>query len=190
MTGPAEISRPADRKLTAANLVTLSRLLLLPLIVIFLLNERRVEAFIAIAVSLATDIVDGFIARRMHQVSSFGKVLDPICDKVSLAVVLVTLLVIGAIPWWVVLIITTRDLLILIGSYVVMKRRRVVFKSNIFGKIAGFLFGAIVLAFTINLATIGLALLYGAIPVMLIAFGTYLYRYRIAIVNLDPQGEK
>ena len=167
-----------DSKLfTISNVITLSRLILLPFIVFFLITQQRYIAFGIMTVSLFSDAVDGFLARKLHQESEAGKVLDPVCDKISLIVIVVTLLILNMIPWWGVIIIILRDILILVGSLFLITHKSRVFKSNIMGKITGGMLGAVVLAFTINLKTAGEILLYLSIPAIVASFGIYLSRY-------------
>lgn len=137
------------------------------------------------SISLVSDAVDGYLARKLHQESETGKFLDPLCDKVSLTVILVTLLLINSIPLWGFVIIVMRDILITIGSFFLFKYKSVVFKSNIMGKITGFILGAIIMAFTINLQQLGNILLYISIPAIIGSFIIYLIRYISAM-----KGEK
>jgi len=163
--------------ITISNVITISRLVLLPLIVYLLVTENRGIAFVIMLVSLLSDGLDGYLARKLHQESRLGRFLDPLCDKIFLAVILVTLLYIGAIPLWIVLVIILRDFLILLGSYILFKSKTVVEPSNTFGKLTGFIFGALILAFTINLKVVGGILIYLSIPVMILAFITYTVNY-------------
>ena len=163
--------------MTVSNIITVSRLALLPFIIYFLLTEQRVIAFVIMLISLLSDGLDGYLARRLHQESRLGKFLDPLCDKIFLAVILVTLFYIKLIPLWAVVLIVLRDFLILLGSYILLKNRSVVQVSNVFGKITGFVFGAMILAFTINLTLIGTVLMYISIIVMTVAFITYSMNY-------------
>lgn len=165
------------KKFTISNLITLFRFVLLPFIIFFLIKKARVTAFIIMLVALFSDVVDGYIARKFHQESELGKLLDPLCDKVSLVIILITLLIINSIPLWAVLIVALRDILILLGSYVLFKKKRLVYKSNFFGKLTGFLFGTMILTFTLDLQRLGMMFLYISIPVMTIAFMSYLHRY-------------
>ncbi|OGC39157.1 hypothetical protein A2Y85_03445 [candidate division WOR-3 bacterium RBG_13_43_14] len=175
------------RLITIANGLTLSRVLFLPVIVYYLVTGQRFIAFLFICVSLLTDTIDGFIARRLHQESEVGKFLDPICDKLSLAVILVTLFLIGAFPLWGLIVIVTRDVLILTGSFVIWRTHGKIFKSNMPGRIAGVLFGAMILAFTLNsitianvtlnLITIGNVLFYISVLAVTGSFIVYLGRY-------------
>jgi len=145
--------------MTLSNIITISRLVLLPFIIYFLLNGQRLAAFLIMLVSLLSDGLDGYLARRLNQESRLGRFLDPICDKIFLAAVLVTLFYIGAVPLWAVLLIVLRDFLILLGSFFLLKDKSVVEPSNTFGKITGFVFGAMLLAFTIGWSLIGSILL-------------------------------
>ena len=163
--------------MTISNAVTLSRLILLPFIVYFLVTDQRLVAFIVMLISLCSDAVDGFLARRLHQESEVGKILDPLCDKISLTVIVITLLLLGLIPLWGVVIIVLRDLLILIGSFVMFTHKSRLLKSNVVGKITGALLGAVVLAFTIDLQQLGKILLYLSIPAIIASFAVYFGRY-------------
>ncbi len=163
--------------MTVSNVITVSRLVMLPFIVYFLLKDQRLVAFIIISISLLSDMIDGYLARKLHQESETGKFLDPLCDKISLAVILIALLIINAIPLWGVIIIVMRDFLILLGSFILFKHKAKIFKSNILGKFTGFILGAVILAFTINLQQIGHILLYLSIPAIVGTFIVYLNRY-------------
>lgn len=163
--------------MTISNIITLSRLVVLPFIVYFLATGQRLVAFILLTVSLFSDAVDGFLARKLHQESEAGKFLDPLCDKISLTAILITLFLINSIPLWGVIMIIVRDLSILIGSYILLKHKYKIYKSNSFGKITGFLLGAVILAFTINLYQIGEILLYLSIPAIVVSFIIYFSRY-------------
>jgi len=128
-------------------------------------------------VSLCSDAVDGFLARKLHQESEVGKILDPICDKISLITIVITLLLLELIPLWGVIIIVLRDILILVGSLVLITHKSRVLKSNVMGKITGAILGTVVLAFTIDLRQPGEILLYFSIPAIAGSFGIYFWRY-------------
>ena len=163
--------------MTISNIITISRLVLLPFIIYFLLTEQRLVAFVIMLVSLFSDGLDGYLARRLNQESRLGKFLDPLCDKIFLAAVLVTLLYMKAVPLWAVTVIVLRDFLILLGSYILLKSKAVVEPSNTIGKITGFIFGSMILAFTIGWTLLGNIFMYLSIPVMVIAFISYSVNY-------------
>ncbi|MHB1923137.1 MAG: CDP-alcohol phosphatidyltransferase family protein [Acidimicrobiales bacterium] len=113
--GPeVEAAEPgADRILTIPNLVSVARLLCVPVFGWLLLGAHRpYAAAVLLAVLGATDWVDGYVARRFHQVSTLGKVLDPTADRVLVATAVVCSAVAGAVPVWLSVVVGTRELLI------------------------------------------------------------------------------
>jgi CDP-diacylglycerol---glycerol-3-phosphate 3-phosphatidyltransferase len=99
----------------AANLLTAVRLVLIPIFVISVVVSGmthagwRVAAAIIFCVASMTDYVDGWIARRYHLVTSFGKVADPIADKALTGTALVLLSAYDRLPWWVTALILARE---------------------------------------------------------------------------------
>jgi len=97
------------------NLLTLLRILLVPVTVIFLMQGNFTKALIVLVISGITDALDGFLARILNQQTVLGAYLDPIADKALLASCFVTLSIKGIIPGWFTVIVISRDLIILIG---------------------------------------------------------------------------
>lgn len=88
-----------DRVLTVPNVISLVRLLCVPVFLYLLFGrDNRVAAAVLLAVLGATDWVDGYIARRYDQVSTVGKVLDPTADRLLLVVGIVAILIDGSVP--------------------------------------------------------------------------------------------
>lgn len=103
--------------MTAANLLTLSRLLLAPVfILIFLLGERG-WALAIFAVAGATDLIDGTVARMLQQRTEGGALLDPLADKVLVQSCFLLLAAMGAIPWWFAELALARDVMIVSGIF-------------------------------------------------------------------------
>jgi cardiolipin synthase len=103
--------------LTLPNLITIGRLLLVPLIIWFIVAAQPLAAFIVLVVAGASDAIDGFIARQFDLRSELGTYLDPIADKTMLVSIYVTLAVVEAIPAWLTILIVSRDVLI-VGAVV------------------------------------------------------------------------
>ena len=101
-TAPPESRPPTprlDRVLTVPNVISLVRLLCVPVFLYLLFGrDNRVAAAVLLAVLGATDWVDGYIARRYDQVSTVGKVLDPTADRLLLVVGIVAILIDGSVP--------------------------------------------------------------------------------------------
>ncbi|HEV3353190.1 MAG TPA: CDP-alcohol phosphatidyltransferase family protein [Acidimicrobiales bacterium] len=102
-----------DRILTVPNVITLVRLLCIPVFLwlLFGLHEQTAAA-ILLAVLGATDWVDGYVARRFGQVSTFGKVLDPTADRVLVATAVISIMAYGAVPLWFGIATIVREVLV------------------------------------------------------------------------------
>ena len=106
-----------DKVLTAPNVITLVRLLLLPLFVwLLFFTPYRIAALIVFAIAASTDWVDGQVARRTHQVSKLGKLFDPFVDRLLIAVGVVSVFLLGDLPLWVLVFLIVRDCLLLAGG--------------------------------------------------------------------------
>jgi cardiolipin synthase len=97
------------------NILTVIRILLTPLFVIFLLKNLIHPALIVFTVAAASDGLDGLLARYFNQYSILGAYLDPIADKLLLASAYVSLAVLKIIPAWLAVIVLSRDILIITG---------------------------------------------------------------------------
>jgi cardiolipin synthase len=99
--------------LTLPNLITLIRLLCIPVFLYLLfVREARLGAAILLAVLGATDWVDGYAARHLHQVSDFGKAFDPTVDRLLLIVGVVSIIVADGCPLWFGLVVVIREILL------------------------------------------------------------------------------
>jgi cardiolipin synthase len=99
--------------LTWPNLITVLRLALIPVFfwLLFDTNHRAVAAWL-LATLGATDWIDGFVARRWHQVSNVGKILDPVADRVLVISGLLGVAAAGGVPWWFASATLTRELIV------------------------------------------------------------------------------
>jgi cardiolipin synthase len=102
------------------NILTLTRVLMIPFFVIFIINQHFGWALITFVIAGITDGVDGLIARITHQRTELGAYLDPIADKLLLFSAFITLAIIEVIPSWLVVIVITRDVIILVGFLVML----------------------------------------------------------------------
>lgn len=97
---------------TVPNLLSISRILLVPLIVVVLLTRVENGDFIALAlflVAAATDFLDGFLARRRQEITRLGKILDPTADKILVSAAFLALVELELAPAWMVMVIVARE---------------------------------------------------------------------------------
>lgn len=110
-----------------ANIITVVRILLAPVFVwlMFLdggeLGVWRWVAAVLFIVSIATDSVDGFLARSRNLVTDFGKLVDPIADKILVGAALVSLSILGELWWWVTIVILVREFGITIFRFLMLR---------------------------------------------------------------------
>jgi len=100
------------------NILTLLRILLVPLFVYALIYGHSRWALGVFVVAGLTDALDGAIARMCNQQTTLGRYLDPLADKLLLTSAFVSLAVLARIPFWVLLIVVSRDVIILVGTVV------------------------------------------------------------------------
>lgn len=135
MVAPAD----TDRILTIPNLLSFLRIALIPVFVTLIVDPDTTEAGLALfVVVLATDWVDGAIARATGQVSELGKVLDPMADRLAIAAGLIALVVRDAFPLWAALLILLRDVAVLVAGLVLLSKRRARIEVRYLGKVATF----------------------------------------------------
>ncbi|HSZ36777.1 MAG TPA: CDP-alcohol phosphatidyltransferase family protein [Acidimicrobiales bacterium] len=102
-----------DRIVTVPNVITLLRLACIPLFLWLLFGlHKQTAAAILLAVLGATDWVDGYVARRFNQVSTFGKVLDPTADRLLVGTAVISVMVYGAVPLWFGIATIVREVLV------------------------------------------------------------------------------
>ncbi|PIE53399.1 hypothetical protein CSA37_01715 [Candidatus Fermentibacteria bacterium] len=102
--------------LTAANCISIARIPLAGIAALMLVRGSVMWTAVFIVIASLTDVLDGFIARKTGTVSDWGKILDPAADKISFAVMAVTMVFLGLIPSWILWILVCRDGLIALGG--------------------------------------------------------------------------
>lgn len=101
--------------LNIANVLTVLRIVLVPVfVVLFFVADAqdpwwRVGAFVVFVLAMATDYVDGYLARRLGLVTDFGKIADPIADKALMAAAMISLSLVHELFWWVTIVILVRE---------------------------------------------------------------------------------
>jgi cardiolipin synthase len=98
--------------MTLPNLITIGRLVLVPLVIVMIVNQRWQAAFVIFVVAGISDAIDGFLAKNFGMASELGAYLDPIADKALIVSIYITLAIVGAVPSWLVILVVARDIMI------------------------------------------------------------------------------
>lgn len=121
------------------NILTVIRLLFIPVIVFYIFTGNYILAFVFFTISGITDIADGFIARKFSLVSNFGKLMDPLADKLTQISTLASLVFTNIIPIWILLIVFLKEFIMICGASFLYGKDVVVY-SKWYGKLATVLF--------------------------------------------------
>jgi len=128
----------SDDLLTIPNLLSLARLALIPVFLGFLITGQDVLALVVLVAGGVTDFLDGFLARRLHQVTRLGKLLDPIADRLTIFAATIGLTYRGFLPMWLLLVVIARDVGMLCLGVVLARHRAAVPSVTWVGKAATF----------------------------------------------------
>lgn len=166
---------------TVPNYLSIARLIFAPIIGHLLYWGYQTWALMLIIIAYLLDVIDGYVARKFHQESEFGKIIDPIADKVMYAFIAFALLLNGLLPLWFFIFYLLRDLLILTGSFLFAKRIREIPKSNFWGKFS---------AFTVAITLLGIILKmpffnpYALIIALILSYVSTIIYFKIGYSNL------
>lgn len=165
-------------KLIPNSLSILRILLLFPLIH----NVRSGNFVMIIALSalmIASDYLDGFLARKWKATTTTGRILDPVADKICIIMVGIALALFKGFPVYLLAALVLRDIIILTAGFFSIKRLKTVPQSNIIGKITVGVISACMLAFLFDIEMLKattIIVVVISIPVSLISYGLQLYR--------------
>ncbi len=122
--------------MTIPNLITSIRIILAPIFVIYLINDRFLPALVVFVIAGLSDGADGLVARLFNQKSSVGTYLDPLADKILLIAAFIVLAARDFIPPWLTVVVISRDVLILLGVLILfLNKTDVTIRPSILSKI-------------------------------------------------------
>jgi CDP-diacylglycerol--glycerol-3-phosphate 3-phosphatidyltransferase len=178
--------------LNAPNVLTVLRILAVPVLVVALLDETQdgdVLAAIVFALAALTDGLDGYIARRRQEVTTFGKLMDPLADKLLIVAALVSLVSLDRIAAWVAMVIIARELAVT-GLRALAVERGVVIAASWLGKLKTLLQVAAIFALILldPVPTWADVLLYVAVAVTVISGVDYFLGMRKGLGEPTPAG--
>ncbi len=163
----------------ASNLLSLARIFLAIPIYYLLAREAPIYNYLAVLVmclAALTDAYDGTLARRLNQKSDLGRVLDPIADKICMAVIAIVLVKTKGLPLWFLLLVIGRDLGILFLGTWLMYRTRQVVESNMLGKVTVNSMALTVVAYTLQWDASKVIFLWITVAMLVASAITYLVK--------------
>ena len=138
---------PKFEKKYIPNYLTILRLIFVPIIFALILKEFYLAAFLFFLIANFTDVLDGRIARKYNLITDWGKLMDPLADKITQISTISALIIKGIIPFWILVIITLKELIMITVAFTLYKKNIVTVHSKWYGKAATvLLFIAIVLS--------------------------------------------
>jgi len=118
------------------NLLTVFRLLLIPVMLYYLFADNLKIALVIYVLASATDVVDGFVARKFNMITNLGKILDPLADKLLQFAALIGLWYSKIIPLWILIVFFCKEILMGIGCFKLMLKDNVIVQAKWFGKLS------------------------------------------------------
>lgn len=170
-----------QRPLNISNALSLSRIFFLIPIIFFLEQNSatgNLRAVLCMLLAGVTDWLDGYLARRFHQKSDFGRIVDPVADKIAVATVAVYLTCQRDFPLWFLLLILARDFVILAIGFLIVSRRRAVPESDWFGKVAVTAIAIVLIIYTLDVEPLKIPLLMISVALFGLSIFNYFERFR------------
>jgi CDP-diacylglycerol--glycerol-3-phosphate 3-phosphatidyltransferase len=166
---------------TVSNYLSILRALLaIPFVVVMLSPtvQSRIAGCLIIAIGALTDNLDGVLARKLHQETEWGRILDPLADKIGAGAAAIVLVLSGDLPLWFVILLVVRDLLILAGGLFIRRQRGVVLPSNRPGKWAiGIVSLALFFGVIGSLPAVTLMFVWAGAAILVVSLGLYVSRF-------------
>ncbi len=162
------------------NLLSIFRIIDLVIVIIFLEKSMSIDAAIFFSLGILSDVLDGYIARRNNAVTTYGKIMDPLADKILVIGVLIAMINIMSIPYWAVIIIVAREFAVT-GLRIVAADENIIIPANRWGKLKTTSQFAAIVILMLGYRDIGLAVLYLAVLLTLISGYVYFYDYFKAV---------
>ncbi len=165
---------------TISNFFSIIRIFFIFPSIYYIKNGDGVSLLILLIFAMGTDFLDGFLARKLNQITELGKILDPLADKILMAGVIIALYYYQDFPLWFIFAIISRDVLILTGSILLIKKSKYVYPSIIIGKLTVTIVSLTIIAFFLEFFTIFEYGVYISLLALIISISLY---FKIFINN-------
>jgi cardiolipin synthase (CMP-forming) len=136
------------------NLLAIARILLLPFIFCLLARDTQFSFYFAIVlmvIAIATDVLDGYLARRLNQVTDLGKILDPVADKLGLGMFVIFIIIYRGFPIWIAVLLFLKDIFTIIAGIMLVKKKGLVPISAYWGKLNSWIWVITVIIFILKI---------------------------------------
>ncbi|MCX6155661.1 MAG: CDP-alcohol phosphatidyltransferase family protein [Candidatus Kapabacteria bacterium] len=161
---------------TISNIISISRMIAAIPMAFFMFTENSMAILLMAIFACISDVGDGFIARKFNQVSEWGKILDPLADKIFVGTMVIVLIIQNKMPLWFALAIIARDLIILIGGMYAKKKLHYVLPSNWIGKLSVTIIALTILAVLFSFPLIAQIGIWLSLTAMIISLVFYFQR--------------
>lgn len=173
------------RVLTIPNLISIFRILLIIPMAIYVWQNKLINAIIVIIIAVASDFLDGIIARRFNQISEIGKILDPMADKLAIGTILIILYLKQQVPLWLVFIVVGRDVLIVLAALFLAQKYKLVTSSNFIGKMTANVLAIMIICYIFNIEI--LQKIFMSLGIVFIAISSFSYLKRF--IDIQKTGK-
>ena len=179
-----------ERIWTISNLLSILRIILVIPIVALLQDNNTADRWQILAlmvIAALTDLLDGMFARRLNQGTEFGKIIDPVADKIAIGAISIALAIQGKLPFWFIVLVILRDIVIMAGGVYVKNKKNITLQSNTIGKWAVLVISLLIILSIFDfygilwLKTLLLAV---GVMVLVLSFILYLNRF-IRVIRED-----
>lgn len=164
-------------QLNLPNIITLFRLLLVPIYLMVFYSKLESRYLLAMGIYLVagfSDVLDGHLARSRNLVTKLGTALDPLADKIMAITVLATFASIGRIPMWILIVFIIKELIMIVVSAIFyFNKYKMTIPANIYGKIGTFLLYLTIFSIALKIPYLEIYLIYLTVVVNILAFIIY-----------------
>ena len=144
----------------------------------YFIAQKQNDIVIYLAIlAVITDWLDGFLARKLNQVTEIGKILDPLADKITIGGAVIALYYFQDFPFWLAILIILRDVFIIIGALIVYKKQKNITSSNLPGKVGVFFIAFSILAFLADFRQVFEYSVYIALAAIAVSGLVYMYEF-------------